>query len=476
MAVSTEKTLQKLNSVYSSINLGDFYDKEYCDYAIYRALQRIPHLVDGFAQTQRKVIYTCIDKNIDKKTKVSDLSAVVSLHTKYHHGSTSIESAITNLVPHYNNQIPLLREDGTYGSRSERAASASRYIETRLFKYSKVIFNEIDNENFVEKQLTEGKQIESKFMLPIIPLLLINGQSQIGVGYSSDVLPRDKDVIITIMKEILTGVRKEIPTNIPPIVPLFNGTIIPNDKGGWEFRGIATENQKGDIHITEVPPKFTRDKYLTLLEKLKDDGKIKSYVENIVGDDFDIVVKMTGSLPWTKTKMGDVKTKALREKDLLDLFDLVETQSENITVINTKNEIKRYNNVAEILFEYIMFMLNIYRQRKEFLVNKMERDAVINNEKIRFIKLIISDEIIIKQRSKISISEDLEKLNFVKNDESYDYLLRMPIASLTSEKIQELEEIINSESQKIIDTKNTSAAQLWLNDIEIFENYLKKGE
>jgi len=462
--------LKKLNQVYNEINLGEFYNTDYCDYAIYRALQRIPHLVDGFAQTQRKVVYTMIDKNIDKKTKVSDLAAIISLHTAYHHGSGSIESTITNLVPQYNNQIPLLKEDGTYGNRSDRGAAASRYIETRLYKYSKIMFNDIDNKHFVNTQEVEGKLIEPEFMIPIVPLLLINGQSQIGVGYASDVLPRKTEDILKILKDILSGKRKDIPTNIPPHAPLFKGTITPHEKGGWLYTGIVKE-EKNTIHITEVPPNYTRESYMKVLEALKDAEKIKSYVEDINGDEFDIIIKMP--LNWTKI---DKKNTEERRLVLIKLFKLEGKRSENLTVINTKDNIFRYNNIAEIFFEYIMYVLNIYKQRKQFILDKMIKDTKMNKEKIRFIQLVNTDVIILKNRKISEISKDLEDHNFELFDDSYNYLLNMRISNLTLDKIIELEKIISDTDEEIKTYSNITAANLWLNDLVEFEKYLKKGE
>ena len=476
MKKNSDEAINLLNKKYNSINLGDFYNTDYCDYAIYRALQRIPNLLDGFAQTQRKVIYTCVDQNIDKKMKVSDLAAVVSLATKYHHGAGSIETAITGLVPLFNNQVPLLREDGTYGSRSERDPSASRYIETRLFKYSKIIFISIDNANFIESQTSEGKKIEPKYLLPIIPLLLINGQKQIGVGYACDILPRDVNVVLGLIKDILTGKRKDIPTNIPPCAPLFKGEIVANPDGGWDYLGIAKENAKGDIHITEVPPSYTREKYLTILEKLKDSGKIKSYVENIVGDEFDIIVKLGTDSPFAKVKKGSSQTPRERELAVLDFFKLIEKKSENITVINTQDIIKRYNNIAEVLFEYIMYMLSIYKKRKEFILEKMKIDSIMNREKIRFITAVNDGTLIIRNRKKSDIYLDLEAMQFTKISEDYEYLLRMQIANLTAEKIIELEEQIKEDAKTIAEFSSTSAAQIWLKDIEEFEKLLKKGD
>lgn len=460
------KDLKSLNEVYASINLNEFYDEDYCDYAIYRTLQRIPHIIDGFAQTQRKVMYTCIDKNIITQNKVADLASIVGLHTKYHHGNTSIETTITNMVPRYNNQIPLLQEDGTYGCRSEREASASRYISTRLYKYSKIIFNEIDNKQFTKSQSAEGKVIEPLFLIPVIPLLLINGQRQIGVGYSCNILPRDYKTIITIIKEVLTGKRSEIPKDIKPTMPLFKGDVYQEDDStSWSFKGILTlDVKKREVVITEVPPKYNRESYLNYLTPLKEDY-IKSINENINGDEFYLKIKLQ-----TNEKVD----KVLKNDALYSLLGLIEQVGENITVINTNDQIKRYDNIAEVLYEYIVYMIGIYKLRKQYILDKMQNDIIQNESLIKFIELVNSDQIILRNQKRDKVIEQIIFHKLSKVDDSYDYLLNSQIRSLTFEKIEELNQKnqnLHKEYNELVDTK---PSMIWYQDIENFQTSFEK--
>jgi len=454
--------IKELNNKYNSINLGDFYSKDYADYAIYRALQRIPNVLDGFAQTQRKSIYTCIAKKVEKKINVADLSSLVKTFTKYHHGMNSIEIAITNLVPAYNNQLPLLKEDGSYGCRSEREASASRYIETRLHDYTKVLFNEIDNKEFITEQSTEGFKIEPLTMIPLLPLVLINGQQQIGVGYACSILPRDINQIIKVMEDILKGKRKNVPSDIPVKIPKFNGLV---EKHGdqWQFVGKIEIINKTTVHITEVPPKFTRVTFLNILDKLKNNEKIRSYSENILGDSFDITVKFPNG-----TDLNDI--------DLIAFFNLRERKTENITLVNAKNEIVRYNNSAEVLYEYIVTVLGIIKKRKEFILTDLKDKALKNQEKIRFIRAVNNEDIILKNKKSSDVEIQLDNLQFQKFEESYNYLLNMKISSLTEDKIDDLLKIIKEDEDEIIELENTTAAQLWLQDISKIKNHIKKSK
>ena len=482
MAMSPKKisaantALAELNA-QKTMSLDEFFEKNYVDFAIYRVLQRLPNLVDGFAQTQRKTIFTILDNNILEKTKVQDLMSLVSTRTRYHHGPDSIFSALTGLVPQYANVIPLLRDDGAYGCRSDRDAAAPRYIQSRLYKYTKVLFNDIDNTQFIQPQKSEGQEIEPKYMIPILPLLAINGNSQIGMGYSCNIFPRCEKTIIKHLKDLLTGKTNSLPAIIPPKFPLFTGSIEPNEKGGWLYKGIAKELKQGIVYISEIPPKYNREKFIQILEDLMPKGaeKIKSYVEDIRGDTFKITVKMLEDSHWTKTKFGDPKTATQRQNDLLNFFKLVQTATENITVINSENKIKKYNNISELLSEYIIFMLNIYNQRKSYILTELERDILKYKNIIRFINAIKNDTLIVNHKPIASINQELENTGFNKYNESYSYLLSLQIQSLTKEKVEELEFQIKKMEEEFITLEKKIDRQLWLDDIIEFEKLFEKG-
>jgi len=463
-----------LNEVYSKINLNDFFEEEYCDFAIYRVLQRLPNIIDGFPQTQRKIIYTMVDQKIEKKIKVSDLASMVSLATKYHHGSMSIEIAISNLVPKHSNQLPLIKEDGAYGNRAERDAAAARYIETRLYKYVSVLFNSLDNKEFVTLKETEGKKIEPVTMIPILPMLLINGQTQIGVGHASKILPRKLEDVISIFKSILTGQKFNSGTILKPFAPEFKGTIEKtinkNNQIAWKYKGLVNFISKDIVEIVEVPPAYTRISYIKILNKLKDDKKIRSYTEDIAGNSFKIKVQMPdrkdpkyfGNLPEED-----------RKENLIELFKLTEQQVENLTFIDTKDNIKKANSVLEIVQEYTTYLIGIYTSRKKLIIGKSEFNILKNKEKIRFIESVNDETLILKKKSKKELNSELLVLNFKQIDDSFEHLFSMPISSLTIEKIDSLQSNIKNDELLLETIKNTKPTDMWLKDIIEFERLWK---
>lgn len=450
-----------------SISFKEFFHKYYVNYVLYRVMQRLPSIVDGCIQTHRKIVYTCLDKGITNKTKVADLASIVSLHTKYHHGVGSIESAIANMVPLFANNIPLLKEDGAYGSRANRSASAPRYIETRLYPHSSLIFNKLDNDNFTISQVTENKKIEPQSLISALPMLLINGMEQIGVGYSCKILPRDPFEIIRLLREILTGQCKNIPTEIQVKHWGYKGKVDYIAKtDSWQYVGVISELPKKILRIHEVPFKYTSETFIKKLETLVATNVVKKYTERILGNNFEIDV--------TFNDPDKYLGKNYNEDKLLKMFGLISNQSENLSALDVDNNIKVYDNVGQILYEYIVYMLGIYNKRKDLIIANMENNIVKYTNRARFIQLVNDDIIKAKGKKKKEIEEELVKHNFELLEDSYDYLTQLPYISLTLDKIEELVLKIETLHREVEAIKLETHATLWLKDIDEIEKNIRK--
>ena len=99
-------------------------------------------------------------------------------------------------------------------------------------------------------------------------------------------------------------------------------------------------------------------------------------------------------------------------------------------------------------------------------------------EKARFIKLVIEGELIINNRPKDCIINDLEytfafrKFN---NDEQYGYLLNMPISTLTKEKYEELCKKLEQLTKEYEEYKQLTINDIWLSELNKLEEYIKNN-
>ena len=146
----------------------------------------------------------------------------------------------------------------------------------------------------------------------------------------------------------------------------------------------------------------------------------------------------------------------------------------NIVAFDAQNKITKYNSVNTILDEYVDLRLNLYEKRKTYLLDKLQNEIDTLSIKIRFIEEFINHKIIINNKSKANIIEQLEKGKYPKENDSYDYLLKMPIYNLTKDKIDEFNTNLNGKESEYKKLNSKNNKQLWLDDLNILEPKLNK--
>ena len=86
----------------------------------------------------------------------------------------------------------------------------------------------------------------------------------------------------------------------------------------------------------------------------------------------------------------------------------------------------------------------------------------------------IEGRLIINNKKKVEIIEQLEKMEYPKKDKEYDYLLRMPIYNLTKEKIDEFNELLTNKQSQFDTLSTQTPTQIWKHDLKELHDYLKK--
>ena len=442
----TEKTITQFLSV------------EYKDFAMYSIEGRaIPSCIDGFKPSQRKVIHVAnqIWKTGNEKVlKIFQLSGKVASDVFYHHGDASLNSAIINMAQKFKNNAPLLEEDGQFGSLRSPQAGAPRYIGTKLSDNFRLMYKDFDLLNYKEE---EGEKIEPEFFLPIIPTVLINGSSGIAVGFATNILNRDVKSVTDSCIKVLTEKKIE---EIAPSLREFTGDFVQDTENHkrWIIRGKIERLNTSTVKITELPPSMTFEKYEDLLDKLCETKEIVSYDDNCK-DSIEYIIKFTRS---------DLE-KATDEK-LIKMFKLEEASTEIFSTLDENGKLKIFETTSEIIEYFVAFRLSYYHKRKEFMLAKMNHDLKILSNRGRFIKAILDEKLKINNVSKTLIIEGIVEMNLDKIDDSYDYLLRMPIYSLTKELFEKLKEDFTTKKGEIKKLEETDPKDMYLDDL----NDLKK--
>ena len=439
-------------------SITEFLSNDYKEFAMYVVEGRaIPSVIDGFKPSQRKIIHgsSLVWKTgSEKPLKVFQLSGFIANKCFYHHGSASLDNGIVTMAQKFKNNAPLLDELGQYGSLRSPQAGAPRYIGTKLNNNFKLLYKDYDLLEFKEE---EGEMIEPKFFLPIIPTILINGSSGIAVGFAMNILNRDVKSVTDACIKLLS--EKNI-VEIKPSLNEFTGDFIQDKENHkrWIIRGKFQRVNTSTVRITELPPSMTYEKYEEILDKLCDNKDIVSYDDNCK-DNIDYTIKFTRA---DLEKYDDEK--------LIKFLKLEESSTEIFSTLDEFGKLKIFETSSDIIEYFVNFRLTYYHKRKKFMLDKMQHELKILSNKGRFIKAILDDKLKVNGVSKSVIIEGIEEMGLEKIDDSYDYLLRMPIYSLTKEIFEKLKEDFTTKKAEIKILEETDPKDLYLEDL----NELKK--
>ena len=441
--------------------ITQFLSDEYKDFSLYVIENRaIASVIDGLKPSQRKIIHVSNDiwkTGNEKNLKIFQLAGKVASDCYYHHGSSSLESAIINMAQSFKNNMPLLEEDGQFGSLRSPEAGAPRYIGTKLNKNFRLLYKDFELLSYKKE---EGESIEPHFFLPIIPTVLVNGSPGIAVGFSSNILNRDPLDAIICCENLLKG--KKI-TELKPHIPFFNGDYLQDvdNKKRWIIRGRLNIQNTTTVKITELPPSMTFEKYENILDDLIEKKVIVSYDDNCK-DNIDYTIRFT----------RDVLSKYDEEK-LIKLLKLEEYETEIYSTLDENGKLKIFESAEDIIKYFVVFRLSYYDKRKDYLIDRMKHELKILSNRGRFIKGILDNKIEVKNVVKEKLISDIEAFGLEKIDDSYDYLTRMPIWSLTKDMFEKLKEDFKLKKEEIEKMNAVDPKDMYINDLSELKKKIK---
>ena len=497
----------------------DFINKDLIHFSNYDNERSIPNLCDGMKISHRKIMYSSFKRNLRNEIRVAQLAGYVSENGAYHHGEASLNGAIVTLAQNYigSNNINLLEPSGQFGSRIQggKDSAQPRYIHTKLTDLSNLIYNKLDTP-LLNNQYDDELPIEPEYYMPIIPIVLVNGTEGIGTGWSSGV---PKFNPIDLINNIRAKLNKEAIEPLQPYYRGFRGSIVKYGKNQWLSRGNYSLEGTNIIEVTELPVGVWTQNFHNNLEELmvspggkKSNNKGKKKV-NIKDIDKKPIIKdytnySTESKVHYKIKFEiEYLNAMLSETDKNGITKLESTLKlvskiscdKKLVLYDEKCKLKKFNSIEDIFEHYYKVRYSFYEKRKDNMLNDLKNNLNLINVKIRFIKDIINKILKINNVAKKEIIIQLEKLkypkminsilyeldsnefkNITKKNESensfgnYDFLIRLPIYSLTKEKIEELENEFDILKKKRTDLFNKTIPELWNNDLTEFEKKYTK--
>lgn len=480
-----KKWLSKYNpedilEMVGEVSYKDFINRDLIHFSNADNLRSIPSIVDSFKPSQRKIYFAGLKRGKRAPDiKVAQFAGYIGCETEYHHGEVSLFEAIIGMAQNWatSNNINLLEPKGNFGSRSMRGkdAASPRYIFTNINKLSHYIYRD-DDEPILKYIIEEGKSVEPELYYPIIPMILVNGAAGIGTGYSTNVVQFNPLDIVDRLKKII---KDEQYVEMTPYYRGYKGKIIRESDQKYKVEGCYEIISDDTVRITELPISLrpiSFEKYkeflnsITILDKKEDDNKKKvvDFIMKPYNNKVDISVQFKPGELQKLIKTGELE-KYLKLNSSLTLT--------NMYLYNANGKITKYDSPYEIMEDFYTCRLEKYNQRKAYRIKVLENDADIAKYKRMFIEYIISKKIIIEKQKKDVIINRLIELKFPRlarkisaNDEekSYQYLIDMPLWSLTYEKIEELKKEEEDIQRILQDYKQKTVEDIWIEELDEF--------
>ena len=460
---ATERTVEYSKFIHNDLKHFSNYDN----------IRSIPNMIDGLKPSQRKVLYSGLLKNLINEIKVAQFAGYVSEKSSYHHGEMSLTGTIIGMAQNFvgSNNINLFNPNGMYGTRIEggKDASSPRYIFTNLNALTMLLFNKKD-EALLNYLNDDGSKIEPEWYVPIIPQILVNGSEGIGTGYSTYVPKYNPKELIQSIKNLLNG---KVINDLDPWYQNFKGIIIKVDDETYVSKGKYEIINSKTVEITELPVGNWTSNYKDFLDTVTVDATDKTnkkkYLSNWkYGDNY-----TESSVHFIITFTGMELTDLISDLDKFEKIFKLQSRIKisNMHLYNRNNEIQKYKNTTEIIEEFYDIRLEYYNKRREHLIKQLEDELKILNIKVQFINDVINEKIIIFKKKHAEIIEQLKqnKYPIIKNEEGYDYLIKMQIYLFTEEKINELNKQRDLKQIELTELTNKTEKDLWLEDLEELE-------
>lgn len=392
----------------------------------HRAFQSI---ADGLAAGSRRLMWTARD---GQKRK----SAALAGETMCLHPHAESTDTVDTLAKVYGNNIPLLEGFGSFGTRLKPGAcGAPRYTSVKASAFAKdVLYRDLEIIPMIPNY--DATLQEPKHFLPLVPLVLVNPSSGIGIGYASDILSRNiKDVIADQIK-VLAG-RKITDPGIwfaPYDAKSVSRSVAKNGKPKWHFEGKINLLDSTTLAITNIPYGVThKDLTEKTLTNLIDAGTIVDFIDDS-NDVIDIKVKF---------KRGQIATYSGQQ--LIELLGLTNTINENTNVLDFDGE----RLIVEPSYEDIVMSFTEWRLK--WYVPRFERLKTLLLKDIqRYLDVLLAIKknaggVAKTSESRTTFIEWLAKIGVV----DVDYVAGLPVYRFTQAEADAVEEKLTAAKKQL---------------------------
>jgi DNA topoisomerase II len=474
-------------------------NNDYMHFNLLTLKRAIPSEIDGLKVSERKVLWTALKTLKDsEKIKTAQFGNIVAKETDYAHNEQILEKVISHMAQDYvfSNNLPPFIGHGQFGSQYLPKPSSGRYTHIQKNFWLRYVYREEDDD-ILPMVFDEGRETEPEHLIPIIPMLLINGACGIANGFSSFVPQYHPLEVSHCIRQIISGEKVEHGT----LVPWFRnwkGTVELLVEDTPERLPIALQTYgsyqevkpNALLSVTELPMGVSGDKYKTMLtqwrknydsmKRQKVPGEksdsvhgthvIKDFVNKCKKNEihFDIV----GCHDPSYQSLGLIRRFSLMNMNMLESMRRpYEDVPEKIVRGQSLEPYipMKYETVEDYLQAFCKIRLYYYKIRKNNLLKVKKAEIASLASKHAFIKDVVDKHIDVFTWPEEKILEALSE-----RGHSEALYSQTPIRRFSPAEVSRLESLITTEKENLQKIVKTNPQDMWIHDLDEFETVYKK--
>jgi DNA topoisomerase-2 len=168
----------------------------------------------------------------------------------------------------------------------------------------------------------------------------------------------------------------------------------------------------------------------------------------------------------------------------------------NMVLFDEENKIHKYEDPREIIQAFYPIRLELYRKRKQYLLERLGGELKVLENKVKFIKEIISGQLVINQLKRKEVVKLLADKGIPlvcrvegrigrrgshrrrslpePTRKNYNYLLGMKLWNLTYEKVEQMVSEHLKKEAEVKKIQATSELEMWNSDLDHFLQVYKQ--
>ena len=432
----------------------------------------IPDVRDGLKPSTRRILYAMGEINLTSNRPYDKCAAVVGEVMKnFHpHGNGPIYDTLVGLTQEFTIRYPLVDGQGNFGSIDSDPAGAMRYTECRLASIADNMLADI-HKNTVDFQPNYKESTNEPVVLPaLLPNLLVNGTTGIGVGYLTRIPPHNlaevADALVAMLDDpqvTLAELMQHMPGPDFPTAGIIVGRsgirdVYATGKGSITVRAraIIEENSAGkeQIIVSEIPYQVKKDQLLSKMYDLVTDKTITGISD--IRDESDREIRVVIEL-----KRGVIAQVVLNQ-----LYKHTQMQTNyGAIMLCLVNGLPQVLPLKSILVHYLTHRREVIRRRTQFDLDRNEARAhVLEGYRIALNNL---EEVIDIVQTADSPQEAQERLmaNFELTEIQAGEILTMTLRQLTGLERQKINDEYANVLELIEELRGILASEALVTDI-----------